>query len=75
VVKAVTKNRGSGKEIMTLLLNQRGSNVLITEGVVKAVAGNWGSHRSGKEMMTLLLNRRGGNTLITEGVVKAMVGN
>ena len=41
--------------IMTLLLDRRGDDVQITEGVVQAAAENYGS---GNETMTLLLDRR-----------------
>jgi hypothetical protein len=41
---------------MTLLLQQRGEKVKVTEEVVKAAAGNWSS---GKELMELLLQQRG----------------
>ena len=45
-------NRRSGKEVITVLLEQRGVEVVITEEVVKVAAGNeW----SRKEVMTLLL--------------------
>jgi formylmethanofuran dehydrogenase subunit D len=57
---------------MTLLLNQRGSEVKITEEVVKAAAGNW---NKGKEVMALLLDQRGDEVKITEEVVKAAAGN
>jgi len=53
VVKAAAGNGSSGKEVMALLLNQRGTEVKITKEVVKAVAGN-GS--SSKEVIALLLN-------------------
>ncbi|PVI03263.1 hypothetical protein DM02DRAFT_669919 [Periconia macrospinosa] len=43
----------SGKEVMALLLEQRGDEVKITEEVVRAAAGNW---KSGKEVMALLHN-------------------
>ena len=52
---------------MTLLLNRRGGDIPITEGVVKAAAGNWWG--GGKEIIRLLLNRRGGDVPITKGVV------
>ena len=58
---------------MTLLLDQRGGDVPITEGVVMASVGNWGA--SGKEIMTLLLDQRGGDALITEGAVEAAARN
>ena len=38
VVKAAAGNEENGKEVMTLLLEQRGADVMITEGVVKAAA-------------------------------------
>ena len=72
VVKAAAGNFGNGKEVMTLLLEQRGADVMITEEVVKAAAGNSGN---GKEVMTLLLEQRGADVMITEEVVKAAAGN
>ena len=50
--KEVVRIAQSSKEAMTLLLDRRGGDVPITEGVVQAAAGN---NRSGQEMMTLLL--------------------
>ena len=61
-----------GKKVMTLLLEQRGADVMITEEVVKAAAGNFWN---GKEVMTLLLEQRGADVMITEEVVKAAAGN
>jgi hypothetical protein len=52
-----------------LLLKERGGNVLITEEVVKAAAGN---KLSKKEVIIVLLKKRGGNVLITERVVVAI---
>ena len=72
VVKAAAGNEESGKEVMTLLLEQRGADVMITEKVVKAAAGNY---RSGKKVMMLLLEQRGADVIITEEVVKAAAGN
>ena len=68
VVKAAAGNRWSGKEVMTLLLEQRGADVVITEEIMKAAARNG---RSGKEIMMLLLEQRGADVVITEEVVKA----
>ena len=70
--KEVVRIAQSSKEVMMLLLDRRGGNVPITEGVVKAAAGNEGS---GEGIMTLLLNQRGSDVPITEGVVKAAAGN
>jgi len=71
-VTAAVGNLRSGEEVITLLLDQRGEEVEITEEVVKAAAGN-GS--SGEGVMTLLLNRRGDEVKITEEVVKTAAGN
>ena len=49
---------------MTLLLDQRGADVLITEKVVKAAAANNGN---GKVVMMLLLDQR------EEEVIKSLV--
>ncbi|KAL6886872.1 Pfs, NACHT, and ankyrin domain protein [Trichoderma evansii] len=70
-VVAAAENR-NGKEIMALLLDQRGDQVTITEEVVKAAAGNW---RDGKKVMALLLDQRGDQVIITEEVVKAAARN
>ena len=72
VVKAAAGNEGNGKEVMTLLLEQRGADVVITEEVVKAAAGNEGN---GKEVMTLLLEQRGADVVITEEIMKAAARN
>jgi hypothetical protein len=72
VVKAAAGNNQSGKEVIMLLLEQRGVDVIVTEEVVKAAAGN---ERSGKEVMTLLLEQRGANVAISEDVVMAAAGN
>jgi len=53
VVKAAVGNGESSKEIIALLLNRRGGDVLITKGVVKAAVGNWGDS---KAIIALLLN-------------------
>ena len=72
VVKAAAGNEGNGKEVMTLLLEQRGADVVITEEVVKAAAGNGGN---GKEVMMLLLKQRGADVVITEEIMKAAARN
>ena len=72
VVKAAAGNEGNGKEVMTLLLEQRGADVVITEEVVKAAARNEGN---GKEVMTLLLEQRGADVVITEEIMKAAARN
>ncbi|KAK0717606.1 hypothetical protein B0T26DRAFT_300152 [Lasiosphaeria miniovina] len=72
VVEAAAGNYMNGKEIITLLLDQRGDQITITEGVVKAAAGNY---RNGEEVMALLLDRWGDQITITEEVVKAAARN
>ena len=66
VVEAAAGNEGSGREVMTLLLDRRWGDVLITEEVVRAAAGH---EKSGREVMTFLLDPRGADVLITEGAV------
>ncbi|KAK8144783.1 hypothetical protein G3M48_005358 [Beauveria asiatica] len=65
-------NGANAKEVMALLLQQRGSEITITEEVVAAAAGNW---RNGKEVMALLLKQRGNEITITEEVMNAAAGN
>jgi len=57
--------------VVAILLDQQG-DVKITEGVVKAAAGN---DESGLEVMALILERRGDQFNITEEVVKAAAAN
>ncbi|KFZ01163.1 hypothetical protein V500_00867 [Pseudogymnoascus sp. VKM F-4518 (FW-2643)] len=59
-------------KVMELLLDCRGDDVVITEEVIKAAAGN---SRSGAELMGLLLDRRGDDVVITDEVIKAAEGN
>jgi hypothetical protein len=55
-----------------VLFDRRGNDILVTEEVVKAAAGN---EKSGKEVMMLLFKQRGDGILVTEEVVKAAAGN
>ena len=52
--------------MIILLLKKRVADIVITEEVVKVVAGNKGS---GKEVMILLLEKRGADIVITGKVV------
>ncbi|KAK4251198.1 hypothetical protein C7999DRAFT_37810 [Corynascus novoguineensis] len=61
-----------GTKLMVLLLDRGGTEVKITEEVVKLAAEN---PKRGKEIMALLLDRRGTEVKITEEVVKAVAGN
>jgi predicted acetyltransferase len=56
VVKVVAGNKGYSKEVIALLLNQRGNEVQITKEVVKTAAGN---RYSSKKVIVLLLARYG----------------
>jgi hypothetical protein len=60
VVRAAAGNADNRKEVMALLLKQRGEEVHITEEVVKAAAGN-----SSSEVMLLLLDKRRDDVPIT----------
>ncbi|EMR87688.1 putative het domain protein [Botrytis cinerea BcDW1] len=64
--------RSFHKELMHILLDLKRENVIMTEEVVKAAAGN---EKSGKEVMMLLLENRGAEVVITEEVVKAAAKN
>ncbi len=64
VVKAAAGNWKSVKDAMALLLEKRGSDIIVTEEMAKAAA--WNNMRSGKEVMTLLLEKRGSDVEITE---------
>jgi dephospho-CoA kinase len=70
VMIAAAKNWESGKEVMMLLLEKQGADVVITEEVVTLVAKKFD-----KEVMMLLLEKRGADVVITEEVVKAAAGN
>ncbi|KAK4085608.1 uncharacterized protein Triagg1_598 [Trichoderma aggressivum f. europaeum] len=65
VVAAAAKNNRNGEEVMTLLLDQRGDQITITEYIVKAAARN-----SKTEVMALLLDRRRDEITITKSIVK-----
>jgi hypothetical protein len=52
------------RDMMELLLDQRGAQIIITENVVKAATRS-------DDMMNLLLDRRGFQITITEDIVKA----
>ncbi|CAI6226851.1 unnamed protein product [Periconia digitata] len=72
MVVAAAGNYRNGKEVMALLLEQRGSDIEITKEVVVAAAGN---EDNGKEVMALLLEQRGSDIEITKEVVVAAAGN
>jgi hypothetical protein len=72
VLHAAARNSNKGKDIIALLLDQRGDQVQITQDVVKAAAGN---EQSGTDIMTLLLERRGDQIQITQDVVVAAAAN
>ena len=65
MVEAAARNEYNGKELMKLLLQERGQEISITEAVVKAAASNGGN---GKEIMRLLLQERDQEISITEAV-------
>jgi hypothetical protein len=81
MVEAAVGNYERGKEVMQLLLeqrgldvviNERGANVQITPQVVEATEGN---ERRGKEMIQLLLKQRGADFQIMPLVVEAAAEN
>lgn len=70
--EAMTSHTEGGRELVQLLLDWRGSEIVVTEGVLTAAAGNPGQ---GKEVMQLLLEQRGSEVEVTEGVITAAAGN
>ncbi|KAF2022634.1 HET-domain-containing protein [Setomelanomma holmii] len=64
--------RSFDEEVMTLLFQQKGDEIQVTEEMVEAAAGNEGS---GQQAMKLLFDCEGDEIQITEGVVKAAAGN
>ncbi|KAF2832373.1 HET-domain-containing protein [Ophiobolus disseminans] len=71
-VQAAAQNMSSGKDMMALLLDQRGDEVKVTKQVVQAAAQNT---QNGKDVIALLLDRRGDEVKITEQVVQAAAQN
>ena len=69
VLAAAASNHISGKEVMTILLDQGGEDLPITEMVVEAAIGNYSEE--GKEVMKLLLDRQGKRVPISEKAVIA----
>jgi hypothetical protein len=72
VVTKAALNEQIGKDTMALLLDRRGSEIVITEEVVRAASM---SENSGKGIMALLLDQRGSEIAITEDVVRAVLEN
>jgi ankyrin repeat protein len=64
VVKIAARNKQSGEEILSLLLDRRQEEVRVTEEVVKAAVEN---EVSGREILSLLLDGRA-QVLMTEGL-------
>ena len=54
IVKTAERNFWEGKEVITVLLKQRGQDISITEDAVKEIARHFD-----KEVMTVLLEQRG----------------
>lgn len=55
--------------MITLLLDRRGDQITITEGIVKATASN---EKNGEAVMALMLRRRGWQITITTEAVKTI---
>ncbi|KAJ5520473.1 Velvet factor [Penicillium fimorum] len=72
VLKGAAYNEKCGREIVSLLLEERGAEIKITEDIVEAAASNW---RCGREIVSLLLDKRGAEIKITEDIVKAAASN
>ncbi|KAL6900436.1 hypothetical protein GGI43DRAFT_49074 [Trichoderma evansii] len=60
------------QDVMAILLDRRGSEVIITEDVVRAAARN---KENGKEVIALLLDRRGDQFAINTEIINAAAKN
>ena len=69
-MKTTTGNIKNEKKMMTFLLEQRGTNVMITEKMMRIIA-----KRFDKKMMTFLLEQHGPDVMITQEVIKAAAEN
>jgi len=63
VVKAAAGNSGNGKEVMSLLLEGRGTEITIMEEVVKAAAGNGSDGKEDSVHLGKFLVARSCNTI------------
>jgi hypothetical protein len=68
IIEAAAGNKENGREIMSLLLRDRGEEFMVTEGVIEAAARNEGN---GQDIMTLLLRERKNQFSVTKGVIEA----
>ncbi len=60
------------KELMELIFDRYGGQVIITEDILTATASNW---HNGKDVIAHLLGRCGDQVTITEDVVRAAASN
>ncbi|KAF4212499.1 hypothetical protein CNMCM8980_000915 [Aspergillus fumigatiaffinis] len=70
VIRAAARNSENGRDIMRLLLEQRGDQIQITQDVVTAAESN---ESSGKDIMALLLDRQGNQVHLAKNVVAAII--
>ncbi|KAH8721025.1 hypothetical protein HC256_001400 [Beauveria bassiana] len=62
----------NGMEVMTLFLERRGDEIIITDKVIEAATGN---EESAMEVMALLLEQRGSEIEITDGASACAIKN
>lgn len=72
VVEAAAENEERGKEVMQLLLEKRGAEVIVTKEVIRRAALN---QKSGKEVTLLLLEQGPANMVLTEDIVRSIAAN
>ncbi|QRD91843.1 heterokaryon incompatibility protein-domain-containing protein [Aspergillus flavus] len=75
IMMTATEAGAHGNRIMGFLFKKVGSNLPVSERVIRMVAGNiaWGSNIMGQ--LIKLLDHRDNNVLISEDVVKVAAGN
>ncbi|KAB8248470.1 heterokaryon incompatibility protein-domain-containing protein [Aspergillus flavus] len=75
IMMIATEAGAHGNRIMEYLFEKMGSNLPVSERVIRMVAGNiaWGSNIMGQ--LIKLLDHRDNNVLISEDVVKVAAGN
>ncbi|UKZ63248.1 uncharacterized protein TrAtP1_004476 [Trichoderma atroviride] len=66
-VIAAVRHDSNAEAMMTLLLDKRGRNIKITEGILESTVAN---RQCGRAVLALLLKRRGNKIRITESVVE-----
>ncbi|KAL7808696.1 hypothetical protein V8C26DRAFT_412898 [Trichoderma gracile] len=71
VISGAAANQTAGREVMALLLNQRGAQVRITDSTMVAATAN----PNGRDVIELFLDKRGEAIHITESTIRLALSN